>query len=307
MPGLEGKQATIHYDHYITATTPHWKSPGNFLSTVIIMRFSLIAASSLFAGAFAAPTTNSKRHVVHERRNRIPMHWERTSELHGDLYLPMRIALSQKNLDRADEFLMDVSHPDSPNFGKHWTAKQVAETFAPSEEAVNSVLEWLAEYGVHGDRVKQSQGLNWIHADVTVSEAEDLLQTKYYKYTHAVTGQPHIACEDYSIPENIQKHVDFVTPTVHFDAKVENPKKRRSLEERETETSVLDHNVQPGVGHSIGSPGDKSLPKNGGKIPFGTILTELENCDVSIVPDCLRALYEFPPYFPTNSKSRSPP
>ena len=271
------------------------------------MRFSIVAAGSLLTGALAAPAINSKRHVVHERRTRVPIHWEMDSELQSESYMPIRIALSQSNLDRADEFLMDVSHPDSPNFGKHWSAKQVAETFAPSQEAVNSVLEWLAESGVAGERVKQSQGLNWIHADVTVSEAEDLLKTKYYKYIHTVTGQAHIACEDYSIPEDIQKHVDFVTPTVHFDAKVENPKKRRSLEERETTTSTIGHNVQPGTGHAIGSPGDKSLPKNGGHIPFGTILNELENCDTSIVPDCLRALYEFPPYFPTNPKSKVRP
>lgn len=268
------------------------------------MRFSLLAIGGLLTVAIAAPTTNSKRHVVHERKARIPMHWKRDAELHGDSYLPMRIALSQSNLDRADEFLMDVSHPDSPNFGKHWTAKQVAETFAPSQEAVDAVLEWLASSGVLGDRVKQSQGLNWIHADVKVSEAEELLKTKYYKYTHAVTGQAHIACEDYSIPEDIQKHVDFVTPTVHFDAKVENPKKKRAMEERETATSAVGHNVKPGVGHAIGSPGDKSLPKNGGTIPFGTILNELEHCDTSIVPDCLRALYEFPPNFLVNPKSK---
>lgn len=268
------------------------------------MRFSLIAIGGLLAGVIAAPTVNSKRHVVHERRGRLPTHWRKDTELHGDSVLPMRIALSQSNLHRADEFLMDVSHPDSPNFGKHWSATQVAETFAPSEEAVASVLGWLAESGIIGDRVKQSQGLNWIHADVTVTEAESLLKTKYYKYTHAVTGQAHVACEDYSIPEDIQKHVDFVTPTVHFDAKVSNPKKRRALEERGTSTSTSGHSVQPGIGHSIGSPGDKSLPKDGGRIPFGTIINELENCDTSIVPDCLRALYEFPPDFPANPKSK---
>jgi tripeptidyl-peptidase-1 len=63
--------------------------------------------------------------------------------------------------------------------------------------------------------------------------------------------------------------------------------------------------VQPGIGKSIGSPSDGSLPKSGGKIPFGTVLSQLENCDVSIVPNCLRALYEFPPDFPANPKSES--
>ena len=122
------------------------------------------------------------------------------------------------------------------------------------------------------------------------------------------TGQAHVACEEYSIPENIKKHIDFVTPTVHFDAKLENRKKRRSLNDDEIsiskrQTSATGHNVVPGIGHSIGSPGDKSLPKSGGKI--SSIITELENCDVSIVPDCLRALYEFPPDFPASPKSKS--
>ena len=200
---------------------------------------------------------------------------------------------------------MDVSHPESPNFGKHWSAKQVAETFAPSQEALASVLEWLADSGITGDRVKQSQGLNWIHADVTVSEAEYLLKTKYYKYTHGRTGQGHIACEDYSIPEDIQRHVDFVTPTVHFDARVENPKKRQAIKDRGTANSTTGPNVQPGIGNSIGSPGSGSLPKKGGDIPFGTKFNELEleNCDTSIVPDCLRALYSFPAHFPAHPKS----
>jgi len=160
------------------------------------------------------------------------------------------------------------------------------------------------------ERVKQSQSLSWLHFDATVSEAEGLLSTQYFEYTHESTGQAHVACEEYSLPEDIKKHIDFVTPTVHFDAKVENPKKRRTLSEDEIaiakrQTSTTGHNVVPGIGHSIGSPGDKSLPKSGGKI--SNLINELENCDVSIVPDCLRALYEFPPNFPPNSKSKSGP
>jgi len=43
----------------------------------------------------------------------------------------MRIALTQRNLDNAYDHLMEVSHPESASFGKHWTVKDVAETFAP--------------------------------------------------------------------------------------------------------------------------------------------------------------------------------
>src|SRR4051812_4415870 len=113
------------------------------------MHFSLLIVCGLLTTALAAPT--SQRHVVHERRERLPTHWSKNSKLNGDLIIPLRIALAQNNLDKADEFIMDVSHPDSPNFGKHWTAKQVAEAFAPSEEAVNTISRWLAESGIIGD------------------------------------------------------------------------------------------------------------------------------------------------------------
>ncbi|KAG4433305.1 hypothetical protein IFR05_011202 [Cadophora sp. M221] len=203
---------------------------------------------------------------------------------------------------------MDVSHPESPNFGKHWSAKQVAEMFAPSDETVSSIHDWLAGSGITSDRTKQSQSLNWIHANLTVSEAEKLLNTKYYEYTHLESGQAQVACEEYSVPEDVRRHVDFVTPTLHFDAKIENRKKRRAMDVNDVtiakrQTTTAGHNVQPGIGHSIGSPGDKSLPKDGGRIPFGTILDQLKHCDTSIVPNCLRALYQFPPNILPNPKN----
>lgn len=45
--------------------------------------------------------------------------------------LPMRIALTQSNLDKGEEWLMDVSHPTSEKYGKHWTAEDIANAFAP--------------------------------------------------------------------------------------------------------------------------------------------------------------------------------
>ncbi|KAI9046641.1 hypothetical protein LZ554_009383 [Drepanopeziza brunnea f. sp. 'monogermtubi'] len=271
------------------------------------MRFSLLLAlAGLLTACLAAPT--QERHVVHERRDRLPTSWEKTARIHEASVIPMRIALTQSNLHRGDEFLMDVSHPDSPNYGKHWSAKDVAEMFAPSQETISAIREWLSAVGINDDRVKQSQSLNWIHANVTVSEAETLLKAKFYEFTHVETGQTHVACEEYSVPEYIQKHVDFITPTVHFDAKVDLKKKRRAMTADDIalakrQTSKVGHKVQPGIGRTIGSPSDKSLPKLGDKVHFGTIIDELENCDVSIVPNCLRALYLFPASFPTSSKN----
>ena len=53
--------------------------------------------------------------------------------------------------------------------------------------------------------------------DASIEEAESLLKTEYNVYPHAQTGDDILAVEGYSFPAHIQEHVDFITPTVHFD------------------------------------------------------------------------------------------
>lgn len=47
------------------------------------------------------------------------------------MVLPMKVALTQNNLDKGHDWLMDVSHPHSKSYGKHWSAEDIANTFAP--------------------------------------------------------------------------------------------------------------------------------------------------------------------------------
>lgn len=252
------------------------------------MRLSLVAVCGLVAGAFAVPTTTTaERHVLHEKKDQIPHKWKRSAKLTPDSVIPIRIALTQQNLDLIDEHLMDVSDPDSPNFGKHWSTKKVAETYAPSDETVDAVTTWLTEAGISD--LKQSQSLNWIHGSATVAQAESLLKTSYYEYIHE-TGTSHIGCDSYSLPAEIQKHVDFITPTVHFDAKVKQPRRKRSLAGGEKE------NLAKRQMKNVGAPGSGSLPKSGGRVPdsMQSLAGTLASCDEMIVPDCLRALYLFP-------------
>ena len=78
------------------------------------MLSSILTLTALVASTLGAPSSS---YVQHEKRDVLPPGWEREQKLPGHEILPMRIALSQSNMDRADEFLMDVSHPESPNFG----------------------------------------------------------------------------------------------------------------------------------------------------------------------------------------------
>jgi len=193
-------------------------------------------------------------------------------------------------MDKLEELLMDVSHPESPNFGKHWSAKQVADTFRPSKETIDVVRAWLMESGVEPERVKLINRGSWIQADVTIEEAESLLGTEYYVYQYDEGEREHIACaEKYHLPEHVSKHIELVTPTLHFDVK----------HKRET------HHFERRTEHSsgVGQPGfGATFPKTTGVI--SELLTELDECDEQITPICLRALYEFM-YFPVAAEKNS--
>ena len=270
----------------------------------LTMRCTLLALGALLATVIAAP---SSTHVLHERRDLLPLGWERHDRLPSHNVLPMRIALKQSNLDKAEEYLMEVSHPKSPTYGQHWSAKKVAETFAPSQESFDAVTAWLKSSGIAPERLSKSQSMGWLTFDATVAEAENLLKTKFFLHKH-ITGKPHVACDDYSVPEYVQPHVDFITPTVHFDTKVpqSRPMEKRDepLERRATPLAAAGVPVQSKAAvNKITNPNGGYLPKKGPNINIKGIIAELQNCNQFIVPNCLRALYLFPPNVAANSKN----
>lgn len=88
------------------------------------MKLSFFAViGGLLAQASAAPTPGP--YVVHEKRDTQTTKWSRsTVKLPHDAVILMSIGLPQRNLENGYEFLMDVAHPESLNYGK---------TLVPSE------------------------------------------------------------------------------------------------------------------------------------------------------------------------------
>src|ERR1700712_5094993 len=112
--------------------------------------------------------------------------------------------------------------------------------FAPSQDSVDAVRTWLVDSGIEPNRISISKGLNWLQFDATVDEAESLLHTQYKVFEHE-HGKEHIACDEYSIPADLTQHVDFITPTVHFDAKVPNKPKMKKRATKTRVKQVPDH------------------------------------------------------------------
>ncbi|KAH8821350.1 peptidase S8/S53 domain-containing protein [Xylogone sp. PMI_703] len=215
--------------------------------------------SSAFALALSISPVFSLPHrptyVVHEKREALPHAWELVSPANSSTILLAKIGLSQGNLDAGHDHLMAVSDPRSTAYGQHWTPEKVAEFFQPSTETIKSVQTWLVRSGIDEKRVKLSNGKHWISFNATVKELEDLLQTKYNVYRHQ-SGRNYIGSESYHLPTSLQQHVDFVTPTIQFDAHAKittHTSKQESVSKRDT-----------------------------------------NNCGSQITPECLRAMYGIP-------------
>lgn len=143
---------------------------------------SLPFVVTLLGVAFAVPSPYS-HYVVHETRAAELIHWVET-RLDSNRILPMRFGLVQQNLHRVEEMLMSVSDPASPRYGQHFTPMEVIETFAPSEESISAVTNWLVAAGISRDRLRLSSNKGWIHVDALTSEVEKLLNTEYHVYAH---------------------------------------------------------------------------------------------------------------------------
>lgn len=142
-----------------------------------------------------------------------------------------------------------------------------------------TVKDWLVNAGIDGKRIKLSSSKSWIEFKATVQEAEELLKTEYHYFRHDSSGIPHIACDGYSLPAHVRKHVDFVTPTVHMDVKIKRGSAPPDVQKRN------------GRGRGVAFSNEPKLVPLANNIT--SLVSQLSHCDTLITPDCLRTLYGF--------------
>ena len=86
--------------------------------------------------------------------------------------------------------------------------------FAPTEETINSVKNWLVKSGIPEDEIILSNSKGWMGFETTVSNLESVLKTKYHVYNNVAARSNHLGTDEYSLPEEISDLVDFIMPAV---------------------------------------------------------------------------------------------
>lgn len=124
-------------------------------------------------------------------------------------------------------------------------------------------MTWLISSGVSASRITRSAGDNWLEFQSTVGEAEKLFNTEYYNFAHRDSTGSRVASDEYSLPNAVREHVDFIMPTVQLDGLKPVPNKHLEV-------------LKDANGLNL------------------TGLTGLANCDKLVTIDCLRALYGIP-------------
>lgn len=184
-----------------------------------------IAIYTATAVAVAVPAS----YAIHESRDVVPWRWIKRDRLRPDSILPVRIGLAQSNVDEAEDDLMAVSNPDSPVYGKYWTAQQVIEAFKPNDETIQTVKTWLRDAGIKNAVLTENKA--WFAFNARASEIESLLQTEYHEYQDLYARGIMPSCDRYHVPNYVQKHIDYITPGIKLLAPSSRP--QEALRKRE--------------------------------------------------------------------------
>lgn len=202
---------------------------------------TLLASNLALAFALALPSSN---HVLHEKRDRPLLH--RRERVDPSAIVPLRLGLKQSNLHTGHDRLMEVSDPSSSQYGQYLSADEVHSIFAPADDTVQAVKDWLVSSGISEKDVLSYTNKGWLAVDIPVKDAERLLRTTYYE--HDTSDGLRIGCDEYYLPAHVSRHVDFVKPGVKLSA----PLKKK----------VVKRNWPPGGHRRPGYPGPPSIPSN---------------------------------------------
>ncbi|RDX47318.1 family S53 protease [Lentinus brumalis] len=224
---------------------------------------------SLFALALSKPMARNMK--LHESREGIPEGFSLRGAAQPEQTIKLRLALVQSNLAELERKLIDVSTPSSANYGKHLSKAEVQQLVAPTQDSVDAVNSWLKENDISAKTISATG--DWLSFEVPVSKANELLDADFSIYTHDETGTEAVRTLSYSIPAELQGHLDLVHPTVTFP----NPR---------------------------GLPPVFTAPIKAEAHNLTSRATIPSSCARTITPSCLQAIYNIPSTPATESSNK---
>ena len=164
--------------------------------------------------AMVVALPNTYRTVV-EDLPAIPEGWIQGNPPSPETSVRMNLAVGQQNTRTFEQIVLDVSTPGHRNYGKHLSRRDLKGLLRPRRETSALILSWLEESGVPKRSIVDDG--DWIHFVISISQAERMLQTRFYHF-HDVQdpGISIIRTLKYSVPSRLARHVYMIQPTTKF-------------------------------------------------------------------------------------------
>ena len=125
-------------------------------------------------------------------------------------------AVKQKNMDELTSILYDISDPNSPNYGQHWSKDEVTG-FTSNLEGRDAVVSYLDSNGA--SVVSETRAGEYITARASIKVWEKMFNTEFFVFRmiHSDAGvENYIRAEHYSVPRELDKHLASVFNTIEM-------------------------------------------------------------------------------------------
>lgn len=245
-----------------------------------------------------APSTSAAANAaLHEQLPAVPAGWTQVGAPAENETLVLQVALVQQNLEELEARILAVSTPGNALYGQHMDSDAVAALLAPSADAGPAVLAWLEGAGITD---LFTDGATII-LSTTVGTANTLLDTTFNYYEN--DGVQKLRTTEYSVPEDLQTHIDLITPTTYFGKTVpQRPmpgmdrRERRLVPRYLTNFNGTTNGTNPSPTNSASSrPTGSAAPRPTSSAtlspPEPTSRPVDPSCAELITPTCLKEIY----------------
>lgn len=199
--------------------------------------------------------------------------WTLEGPASDDHSLKLQIALRQGDVEAFEKRALDIATPGHPHYGQHFQSyEEMKRMLMPRDDTVSLVSSWLKTSGIGNFELNS----DWMTFTTTVGVANKLLNTHFSWFTsNDVPPRKIIRTLEYSVPDEVASHINLIQPTTRFEA-------------FRTAGRIVQAMDQVS--------GDALVPSG----PSGVTRV---NCDQSILPYCLKDLYQV--YYTPDPKSGS--
>ena len=185
--------------------------------------------------------------------------------------MQLRIAMKHPGLKSFEDAILGISTPGHSSYGNHLRIDEIRRLITPEEEATAAILQWLTSSGIPSNDIRNDT--DWISLNLTVGQAERLLDTKYTWFYQQDSGISLVRTLQYSIPKNLHRYVHLIQPTTSLNTFQGGGSTLGRRKVKRFETSAHD-----AITNSSGTATNAMLPS-------------ANSCDNLITPACLIQIY----------------